>query len=135
MSPINTASYWIESTSSPKFSSPKEDLAVDVVVVGAGMTGVTTAYLLKRAGLYQPRVGAHNFRRSIGRQGLKLTGNLHLVSSALRHEAQGVTALYAEQTQQERDQLLADVYRSFRGTAPSGAARDPAGLAAAPGGA
>lgn len=51
MSPINTASYWLESTHSPKFSSLKEDLAVDVLVVGAGITGVTAAYLLKRAGL------------------------------------------------------------------------------------
>lgn len=51
MRSVYTNSYWIESTPSPKFSSPKEDLAVDVAVIGGGLTGITTAYLVKRAGL------------------------------------------------------------------------------------
>ena len=48
---IDTSSYWTDNTPAPKFSALKEDIAVDVLVVGAGITGVTAAYLLKRAGL------------------------------------------------------------------------------------
>jgi glycine/D-amino acid oxidase-like deaminating enzyme/nitrite reductase/ring-hydroxylating ferredoxin subunit len=46
----DTASYWTDNTPAPKFSALKEDIAVDVLVVGAGITGITAAYLLKRAG-------------------------------------------------------------------------------------
>jgi glycine/D-amino acid oxidase-like deaminating enzyme/nitrite reductase/ring-hydroxylating ferredoxin subunit len=47
---VETSSYWIENAPSPRFSALKEDIAVDVLVVGAGITGITAAYLLKRAG-------------------------------------------------------------------------------------
>jgi glycine/D-amino acid oxidase-like deaminating enzyme/nitrite reductase/ring-hydroxylating ferredoxin subunit len=50
MAEVDTSSYWIDSTPSPRFSALKEDIAVDVLVVGAGITGITAAYLLKRAG-------------------------------------------------------------------------------------
>ena len=51
MAPIATSSYWIDTTTAPRFSALKEDIAVDVLVIGAGITGITAAYLLKRAGL------------------------------------------------------------------------------------
>jgi glycine/D-amino acid oxidase-like deaminating enzyme/nitrite reductase/ring-hydroxylating ferredoxin subunit len=50
MAQIDTASYWTDNTPAPRFSALKEDIAVDVLVVGAGITGITAAYLLKRAG-------------------------------------------------------------------------------------
>jgi glycine/D-amino acid oxidase-like deaminating enzyme/nitrite reductase/ring-hydroxylating ferredoxin subunit len=43
--------YWTDNTPAPKFSALKEDIAVDVLVIGGGITGITAAYLLKRAGL------------------------------------------------------------------------------------
>src|SRR4051812_47052241 len=48
--PILNRPYWLESadTAFPRLAG---DLTVDVAVVGAGITGVTAAYLLKRAGL------------------------------------------------------------------------------------
>jgi glycine/D-amino acid oxidase-like deaminating enzyme/nitrite reductase/ring-hydroxylating ferredoxin subunit len=48
---VDTSSYWTDNTPAPKFSALKEDIAVDVLVVGGGITGITAAYLLKRAGL------------------------------------------------------------------------------------
>jgi glycine/D-amino acid oxidase-like deaminating enzyme/nitrite reductase/ring-hydroxylating ferredoxin subunit len=46
-----TNSYWIESAAMPEFSKLDRDLTVDVGIVGGGLTGITSAYLLKRAGL------------------------------------------------------------------------------------
>jgi len=47
---MNTTPYWISGGLS-KFPSVTRDLEFDVVVVGAGMAGVTAAYQLKRAGM------------------------------------------------------------------------------------
>ena len=43
-------SYWTDSSSFPRFPTLDRDLTADVVVVGAGITGLTTAYLLARSG-------------------------------------------------------------------------------------
>jgi glycine/D-amino acid oxidase-like deaminating enzyme/nitrite reductase/ring-hydroxylating ferredoxin subunit len=43
-------SYWEQTSGAQSFGRLARDLKVDVVVVGAGMTGITAAYLLKRAG-------------------------------------------------------------------------------------
>ena len=50
MALIDTSPYWIDGTPSPRFPALKEDIAVDVLIVGAGITGITAAYLLTRAG-------------------------------------------------------------------------------------
>jgi glycine/D-amino acid oxidase-like deaminating enzyme/nitrite reductase/ring-hydroxylating ferredoxin subunit len=50
MAAIATNSYWTDNTPASRFSALKEDIAVDVLVVGAGITGITATYLLKRAG-------------------------------------------------------------------------------------
>ncbi len=50
MATIDSSSYWADNTPAPRFSALKEDIAVDVLVIGAGITGITAAYLLKRAG-------------------------------------------------------------------------------------
>jgi glycine/D-amino acid oxidase-like deaminating enzyme/nitrite reductase/ring-hydroxylating ferredoxin subunit len=49
--PIATAPYWMTSAAMPQFPALTQDLTVDVVIVGAGITGVTAAYLIKSAGL------------------------------------------------------------------------------------
>ena len=43
-------SYWAVGPKLPKFDRLEKDLKVDVAVVGGGITGVTAAYLLKKAG-------------------------------------------------------------------------------------
>jgi glycine/D-amino acid oxidase-like deaminating enzyme/nitrite reductase/ring-hydroxylating ferredoxin subunit len=42
--------YWADSASFPAFSKIDRDLDVDVAVIGGGITGLTSAYLLTRAG-------------------------------------------------------------------------------------
>jgi glycine/D-amino acid oxidase-like deaminating enzyme/nitrite reductase/ring-hydroxylating ferredoxin subunit len=47
---MNTTSYWIDSAALPRFPKLDRDLTVDVLIVGGGLMGLTTAYLLKKAG-------------------------------------------------------------------------------------
>jgi glycine/D-amino acid oxidase-like deaminating enzyme len=43
-------SYWLESTKSPGYPALTEDVETDVVIIGAGIAGLTAAYLLKKSG-------------------------------------------------------------------------------------
>jgi len=43
--------FWIDSTPIKRFPRLQKNAVVDVLVIGAGITGITTAYLLKKAGL------------------------------------------------------------------------------------
>ena len=47
---LDVKPYWLDSSHVSRFRSLDRDLRVDVGIVGAGITGLTAAYLLKRAG-------------------------------------------------------------------------------------
>ena len=46
---LDTQSYWQDSASVSRYPSLDRNLTVDTVVIGAGITGLTAAYLLKRS--------------------------------------------------------------------------------------
>jgi glycine/D-amino acid oxidase-like deaminating enzyme/nitrite reductase/ring-hydroxylating ferredoxin subunit len=48
---MRSVPFWIDSAPIKRFPRLRKDANVDVVVVGAGITGTTTAYLLKKTGL------------------------------------------------------------------------------------
>jgi glycine/D-amino acid oxidase-like deaminating enzyme/nitrite reductase/ring-hydroxylating ferredoxin subunit len=48
--PGKPASLWLDTAQGPRYPALDRDVEVDVAVVGAGITGVTTAHLLKEAG-------------------------------------------------------------------------------------
>jgi glycine/D-amino acid oxidase-like deaminating enzyme len=48
--PEKEVSYWLESAPKTSYPTLKKDIEVDVVIVGGGISGVTAAYLLKKAG-------------------------------------------------------------------------------------
>jgi glycine/D-amino acid oxidase-like deaminating enzyme/nitrite reductase/ring-hydroxylating ferredoxin subunit len=78
------SSYWIESTPDTSYPRLEGDIAVDVAVVGGGITGITTALLLKRAGktvalLEMKRVA----RGATGYTTAKVTAGHNLIYDAL----------------------------------------------------
>src|SRR5699024_6999781 len=44
-------SYWLASTDSTNYPTLNEDIDVDIVIVGGGLVGITSAYLLQKEGL------------------------------------------------------------------------------------
>ena len=47
----NPYSYWVDTTQRPKFKKINKNIEVDVCIIGAGITGITTAYMLMNKNL------------------------------------------------------------------------------------
>ena len=43
--------YWVQTTTRPSFLKLEKDLDTDVCIIGAGITGIMTAYMLLNSGL------------------------------------------------------------------------------------
>jgi len=82
---LDTASYWTETTRMPRYRTPPKDVVVDVVVVGGGITGITTAYLLKQAGA---TVALLERERFSGVDTSRTTAHLTSVTDLRLHELQ-----------------------------------------------
>src|SRR5205085_9635778 len=48
---MDTTSYWLATAKTKPYSKVQGALTVDVLVVGGGITGITTAHLLRKMGL------------------------------------------------------------------------------------
>lgn len=48
--PLKPESYWLASSAIPAFGKLNHDLKINIAIVGAGITGITTAYLLAKEG-------------------------------------------------------------------------------------
>ena len=90
-------SYWVDTAPPPTFSPLTSDVSADVCVIGAGIVGITTAVLLKRAGkrvvvLEQDGV----FRGTTGYTTAKVTSGHGITYSELESKHGAETArLYA----------------------------------------
>lgn len=51
MSDEKNISYWIASTNESDYPPLETDLTIDVAIIGGGIVGITTAFLLRRAGM------------------------------------------------------------------------------------
>ena len=94
--------YWIDSTPPTAFPALEGDVAVDVAVLGGGIAGITTAYLLKQAGATVAVLEAHRVvERVTGHTTAKITSLHDLIYDHL-----------ISQFGQERAQLYADAQQS-----------------------
>ncbi len=48
---MRSTSYWLETARIRSFPALNRDISVDILVIGGGITGITTAYLSKQSGL------------------------------------------------------------------------------------
>jgi glycine/D-amino acid oxidase-like deaminating enzyme/nitrite reductase/ring-hydroxylating ferredoxin subunit len=80
---MNTTSYWLDSAKPPRFRPLARSLSVDVLVVGGGVTGIVTAYLLQKAGV---RVALLERERLASRDSGHTTAHLTHVTDRRLHE-------------------------------------------------
>ena len=80
---MDTVSYWSATHAFPDFPAIDRDIEVDVVVVGTGLTGITTAYLLKQAGA---RVALIERDRIAAGDTSRTTAHLTYVTDARLHQ-------------------------------------------------
>ena len=81
---ISNKSYWIESVQKNRYEMQKGDLECDVVVVGGGIAGITTAYCLQKKGfrtivIERNEIGSN----TTGHTTAKITAQHHLIYSHL----------------------------------------------------
>jgi glycine/D-amino acid oxidase-like deaminating enzyme/nitrite reductase/ring-hydroxylating ferredoxin subunit len=99
--PDRVESYWIASTEAPEFPRLEGEVAVDVAVIGAGITGVMAATLLKRAGKSVALVESKRILRgATGYTTAKLTAGHNVIYVHLeRHFGAEGARLYAAANQ------------------------------------
>jgi len=82
--PARSVSYWIESADIQPFEPLREDTSADVVIVGAGIAGLTTAYLLAREGVNVAVLEADRvLHGTTGHTTAKITAQHHLIYDEL----------------------------------------------------
>lgn len=96
--PQYPASYWRDSVQLPTFSKYTEDIIVDVAIIGAGITGITTAYLLIKEGIKVALIDAGEILNgTTGHTTAKVTAQHGLIYDELiAHFGTDATRLYYE---------------------------------------
>lgn len=96
--PERAEPFWRDSVTVPGFSKLDEDLSVDVVIVGGGMTGLTSAYLLATEGFKVTVIEADKLvGGTTGHTTAKITAQHDLIyDEFLNHFGRSTARLYYE---------------------------------------
>lgn len=96
-----TSSYWIDSTSSTSYPSLKNDISTDVLVIGGGITGITTASELQKEGLRTVLIESDKIcHGTTGYTTAKITAGHNLIySSLINHFGLEKSQQYADANQ------------------------------------
>jgi glycine/D-amino acid oxidase-like deaminating enzyme/nitrite reductase/ring-hydroxylating ferredoxin subunit len=102
-------SYWIESTSATDYPAPAGDVDVDVVVIGGGIAGLSTAWELTEAGLRVALVEADRIAAGVTGHTTAKLSVLHTLIYARLRASFGPDAArwYAESQQQAVERVAA----------------------------
>ncbi|WP_017655987.1 FAD-dependent oxidoreductase [Fortiea contorta] len=94
-------SYWIDSTSAANFPPLSDNLSVDVAIVGAGITGITAATLLKRAGKKVAVIESRQISTGVsGHTTAKLTSLHQLIyADLIKNHGEDKARTYAQSNQ------------------------------------
>ncbi|MFC4618472.1 FAD-dependent oxidoreductase [Camelliibacillus cellulosilyticus] len=103
--PQHPESYWMETLDLPEFDSLKDDISVDVAIVGGGITGVTAGYLLTQEGLSVALVDAGRLLNgTTGHTTAKITAQHSLIYDELiQHAGKNKARLYYEANHEALD--------------------------------
>ncbi len=83
---IPPESYWMASTAKTNYQALEEDMKVDVAIVGGGITGITSAYLLKREGVSVAVIEADKILQgTTGHTTAKITSQHSLIYNRIKN--------------------------------------------------
>ncbi|MFB4164104.1 FAD-dependent oxidoreductase [Alteribacillus sp. JSM 102045] len=96
--PQSPEPYWRETAELPKFNQLHEDIKVNVVIVGGGITGITAAYLLVKEGVKVALIEAdHLLNGTTGHTTAKITAQHGLIyDEIIQHMGQSKARMYYE---------------------------------------
>lgn len=103
-------SYWIASTDTTNYPALEENITVDVAIVGGGMTGITSGYLLTKEGLKVAIVDADNILNgTTGHTTAKITSQHSLIYDKLIKQIGMDKAKQYAQSNEEAIKLIAKI--------------------------
>lgn len=101
--------YWIESTPETSYPSLTEDINTDVAIVGAGIVGITCAYLLAREGLKVVIIEADRILQgTTGHTTAKISSQHALIYDKLKNQMGEEKARQYADANQKAIQFIAD---------------------------
>jgi len=100
-------SFWMENTPGRDYGTLEEGLTVDVIILGAGIAGITSAYLLKKAGLSVALIEARKIVKDVtGHTTAKITSAHNVIYSNLESNFDNNGArIYAEANERAIDKI------------------------------
>jgi glycine/D-amino acid oxidase-like deaminating enzyme/nitrite reductase/ring-hydroxylating ferredoxin subunit len=94
-------SYWIDSTPTFNFPTLSNDISVDVAIVGAGISGVTAARLLKRAGKTVAVIESRQISTGVSGHTTAKVTSLHqlIYADLIKNHGEEKARIYAQSNQ------------------------------------
>jgi glycine/D-amino acid oxidase-like deaminating enzyme/nitrite reductase/ring-hydroxylating ferredoxin subunit len=91
-------SYWIASTPQPRFPALEKDISVDVAIVGGGIAGITTAYMLTKRGVSVALLEADQIlNKTTGNTTAKISSQHGLIYNKIKNKiSQEIASQYAD---------------------------------------
>lgn len=109
----DSLSYWVASTEKTMLPKLESDISVDVCIVGGGIVGITTAYLLKKENLKVALVEADNILLgTTGHTTAKVTSQHALIYDKLSRSLGDEKALQYAQANEYAIKFIRDLVRS-----------------------
>ncbi len=105
--PAKNESLWVATTPQTHYPPLDKDLTVDVAIIGGGITGITSALLLKEAGLSVAVIEANRIAEGVsGHTTAKITSQHHLIYAyLLKSFGKEQAQIYADANQRALDQM------------------------------
>src|SRR5690625_2113775 len=119
--PKQSTSYWIDSVTLPSFPKLSDKKQTEVCIVGAGLTGITAAYLLSKQAIKVCVIAARNILTgTTGHTTAKITMQHGLIYDELiKHVGEENAALYYEANNEAKqliEQIISDLQIECRYT-------------------